>query len=108
MKAVNFNPVEYENSGAFCSNPCAGCPTARLISPHGVEAAMTVDEVLTQHPVEEVRTADSHTVYEWGYDADQFRTGFLTDQPIEFDVVYQAVARIANNECPRHPIDKGE
>jgi len=65
---------------------------------------MTVDEVLTQHTAAEVRAANPSTVYDWEYEGEQLGKGFSVNEPVEFDVAYRAVTRIANGECPQHQI----
>lgn len=100
-----FNPMAYESSGAYCSKPCGEeCAVANLIPPYNIQGAMTVDEVLVEHDAEEIRSAAPEKLGEWISEADQFPAGFATNDPIEHDLVFRSITRIARGECPNYKL----
>lgn len=100
-----FEPMTYASSGAYCSNSCGEeCAVANLIPPYNIQGAMTVDEVLIGHTGEDIRSATPEQLGEWISEADQFTAGFATNDPIEHDLVFRSITRIAKGECPNYTL----
>ena len=90
------------------SSQCEDCPIGQLVSGIRGEASDTVDVLLETHSVTEIKTIDDPTLYNWIEMSDQFTKAFNTDMPIEFDMVFLAVRKIAEGSCQARLSKEGE
>lgn len=106
MKHAEFSWETFPTSGAFCSNPCAECPTRQLLTPADAEAALTADEILTHVTPNAVRGADYVTLRHMVTTHGQFVETAGTDMAVELDLAGQAAQRIAQGECPNYQVNE--
>jgi len=102
MGQPNSGPRTRGPSSSYCSRPCPECPVLRLIPEVQRDTATIVEAVLTVHTAAEVREAPPQTLGHWIEENDFFLEEALFGFPVEHDIAFYALRRVAKGECPQH------